>query len=134
MKNNIIIVVATIMILAGSLSGCLENPNKNDDVNSNLKFEEIILGNWTKIEQVGNYTYKIVYKFFSNLSFFSGIWESNSETYDMSLWGIYSINDEKLYLNVEEMYPSNSVHKYYFSDKGESLIFYYSFVKTSKFI
>ncbi len=119
-------IIYTIMIfLSIVLSGCLENSNSNDDETSNLKFEETILGTWTKIEIVGNYTYKIDYRFFSNSSFFSGLWDTSSESYNMSLWGTYSISNERLYLNVGGVSPSNSVHKYSFTDDGKSLILYY---------
>ena len=119
------IIYAIMIFLSIVLSGCLENSNNNDDETSNLEFEEKILGTWTKIEIVGNYTYKIVYRFFSNSSFFSGIWDASSESYNMSLWGIYNIRNERLYLNVGGVSPSNSVHKYSFTDDGKSLIFYY---------
>ena len=114
-----------MIFLSLVLSGCLENSNSNDNETSNLKFEETILGTWTKIEIVGNYTYKIVYRFFSNSSFFSGLLDASSESYSMSLWGTYSINNERLYLNVSGVTPSNSVHKYSVTDDGKSLILYY---------
>ena len=107
------------------LSGCLENSNSDDDETSNIEFEEKILGTWTKIEIVGNYTYTIVYRFFSNSSFFSGLWDVSSGSYNMSLWGTYSISNERLYLNVGGVSPSNSVNKYSFTDDGKSLILYY---------
>ena len=107
------------------LSGCLENSDNNDDEISNLNFEEAILGTWTKMEIVGNYTYKDVYEFFSNSSFFtsSSVWdmESNNE----SFWGTYNITNEKLYLNVGEVSPSYSGLNYSFTDEGKSLILYY---------
>jgi hypothetical protein len=106
------IVYAIMIFLSIVLSGCLENSNNNDET-------------WTKIEIVGNYTYKIVYEFFSNSSFFSGPWDTTSESYNMSLWGTYSISNERLYLNVGGVFPSNSVHKYSFTDDGKSLILYY---------
>jgi len=119
------IVYAIMIFLSIVLSGCLENSNNNDDEASNLKFEETILGTWTKIEIVGNYTYKIVYEFFSNSSFFSGPWDTTSESYNTSLWGTYSISNERLYLNVGGVFPSTSIHKYSFTDDGKSLILYY---------
>jgi len=119
------IIYAIMIFLPIVLSGCLEDSNSNDDETSNLKFEEAILGTWTKIEIVGNYTYTIVYRFFSNSSFFSGLWDTSSESYNMSLWGTYSISNEKLYLNVGGVSPSNSVNKYSFTDDGKSLILYY---------
>ena len=114
-----------MIFLSLVLSGCLENSNSHDNETSNLKFEETILGTWTKIEIVGNYTYTIVYRFFSNSSFFSGLWDMSSESYNMSLWGTYSISNERLYLNVGGVSPSNSVHKYSFTDDGTSFILYY---------
>jgi len=119
------IVYAIMVFLSIVLSGCLENLNNNDDETSNLKFEETILGTWTKIEIVGNYTYTYVYRFFSNSSFFSGPWDMSSESYNVSLWGTYSIDNERLYLNVGGVSPSNSVNKYSFTDDGKSLILYY---------
>jgi len=125
MNKHLIVIGTVVLLLAVGLSGCVENSNNNDDETSNLKFEETILGTWTKIEIEGNYTYKIVYRFFSNSSFFSGLWDASSESYNMSLWGTYSISNERLYLNVEDVFPSNSVHKYSFTDDGKSFIFYY---------
>jgi len=99
------IVYAIMIFLSIVLSGCLENSNNNDEV--------------------GNYTYKIVYEFFSNSSFFSGPWDTTSESYNTSLWGTYSISNERLYLNVGGVFPSTSIHKYSFTDDGKSLILYY---------
>ena len=114
-----------MIFLSLVLSGCLENSNSNDDKTSNLTFEETILGTWTKIEIAGNYTYKIVYRFFSNSSFFSGLLDANSDSNSMSLWGTYSISNERLYLNVGGATPSNSNLKYSFTNDGNSFILYY---------
>ncbi len=72
MKKKFIIYSIAIF-LSIVLSGCLENSNNKNDENSNIEFEETILGTWSKIKIDGNYTYKIVYRFFSNSSFFSAI-------------------------------------------------------------
>ena len=114
-----------MIFLSIVLSGCLENSNSDDDETSNLEFEETILGTWTKIEIVGNYTNTIVYRYFSNSSLFSWLWDMSSESYNMSLWGTYNISDESLNLNVGGFSPSNSVNKYSFTDDGKSLILYY---------
>ena len=119
------IIYSIIIFLSIVLGGCLEISNNKNDESSNLEFEETILGTWTKIKIDGNYTYKIVYRFFSNSSFFSAILDASSESDNMSVWGTYSINNERLYLNAGEVFPSTSVHKYYFNDDGKSLILYY---------
>ena len=119
------IIYSIIIFLSIVLGGCLEISNNKKDESSNLEFKEKILGTWTKIKIDGNYTYKIVYRFFSNSSFFSAILDASSESDNMSVWGTYSINNERLYLNVGEVFPSTSVHKYYFNDDGKSLILYY---------
>jgi len=124
MKKKLIIYSIAIF-LSIVLSGCLENSNNKNDENSNMEAVETILGTWSKIKIDGNYTYKIVYRFFSNSSFFSAILDTSSESDNVSIWGTFTINNEKLYLNVGEVFPSTSVHKYYFNDDGKSLTLYY---------
>jgi len=94
----------------------------------------MILGNWARNETFENFTYIIVYKFFSNQSFFSGLKDEGSESYNVSIWGNYSIDSEEIHYSIdsEEIQfnvggdtPSSSTHKYLISPEGDLLLLYY---------
>ena len=84
-----------------------------------------ILGTWYINETIEETTYKIVYEFFSNSSFFSGIWNPILKNYNMSIWGTYEIKNEKLYFTVNDPFSDESIHEYDISDDGNTLKLYY---------
>ena len=129
MKNKVIIIFLVIF-QSIAISGCLEEKKDNiEDItnedNSNQNYQEMILGTWNKIETVENITYKTVYKFFSNYSFFSGIIYENMETYNVSIWGTYNIDNESLYFSVNEDTSSEVANKYFIYEDGNIMLLYY---------
>ena len=129
MKKKVIFIILVIF-LSIVISGCLEEKkdnieDTNNDDNSNQNYQEMILGTWTKNETVENLTYKIVYKFFSNYSFFSGIIYENMESYNVSIWGTYNIDNESLYFSVNEDTSSEVANKYFIYEDGNIMLLYY---------
>ena len=112
------------------LSGCVEEKEENNEDETNEEtidqdYENMILGNWARNETFENFTYIIVYKFFSNQSFFSGLKDEGIESYNVSIWGNYSIDSEEIQFNVGGDTPSSSTHKYLISPEGDLLLLYY---------
>ena len=73
-------------------SWCVEEKEENNEDETNEEtidqdYENMILGNWARNETFENFTYIIVYKFFSNQSFFSGLKDEGIESYNVSIWG-----------------------------------------------
>jgi len=112
------------------LSGCIEEKEENNEDETNEEnidqdFENMILGTWVRNETFDNFTYIIEYKFFSNQSFFSGLKDEGIESYNVSIWGIYSIDSEEIQLIVGGDTPSSSTIKYLISPDGDLLLLYY---------
>ncbi len=111
-------------------SGCVEEKEEKneDETNEDIidqDYENMILGNWVRNETFENFTYFIVYKFFSNQSFFSGLKDEGIESYNVSIWGNYIIDGEEIQFNVEGDTSSSSTNKYLISPEGDLLLLYY---------
>jgi hypothetical protein len=125
MKINPILGGIIVIILVVGLSGCneqKENDNNEQTNDSNLKN---IIGNWYKEESYDDITYFVVYEFYSNLSFYSGIWDSSSHTVSSYVWGNFEIQDDRIYLNVTGENESSSLLKFSISEDGNSLTLFY---------
>jgi len=112
------------------LSGCVEEKEENNEDETNEEtidqdYENMILGIWVRNETYDNFTYIMVYKFFSNQSFFSGVKDEGIESYNVSIWGNYSIDSEEIQFIVGGNTPSSSTHKYLISSEGDLLLLYY---------
>jgi hypothetical protein len=83
-----------------------------------------LLGTWSMSEDIENSPYKIVYTFYSNSSFFTGVKNMSSNIFDLGLWGTYSLSDERIKFMVEEQ-NSTSDLKYLISDDGKTLTLFY---------
>jgi hypothetical protein len=119
MKKKLVLLGLPILIISISLSGCL---NDGEEQSSE---DERLYGLWYNEETIEDVTYRVVYEFFTNSSFFSGVWDSSFGDYTNSIWGTFKIKNEKLYFNVKGQDPSESVHKYSISDNGNILNLYY---------
>ena len=124
------IIYAIMIFLSIVLSGCVEEKEENNEDETNEEtidqdYENMILGNWVRNETFENFTYIIVYKFFSNQSFFSGLKDEGIGSYNVSIWGNYSINSEEIQFNVVGDTPSSSTHKYLIAPEGDLLLLYY---------
>jgi len=119
-----VFVVLLFVSLIFIFSGCTdsENSSSGDD-----NFQDGIVGEWFKVETVNNVNYKTVYEFLSNLSFFSGVWDSNSSSYTTFIRGTYEINEEHLYLTTPGVNTKWDVvvMKYSISEDGNELKLYY---------
>lgn len=112
------------------LSGCVEEKEENNEDETNEEtidqdYENMILGIWVRNETYNNFTYIIVYKFFSNQSFFSGVKDEGIEFYNVSIWGNYIIDGEEIQFIVGGDTPPSSTHKYLISSEGDLLLLYY---------
>jgi len=117
-----LIIGIIIMILSSVLffSGCtepVENTQKNPE-------NESIIGTWTVQEDSEESTYMVLYSFYSNSSFFTGVFNLTSLQYDTSLWGTYSLTETRITLEVTE-YDSTSNLKYSLSEDNNTLLLYY---------
>jgi len=108
------------------ISGCIEDSNNNENKDNNNKYyENLILGTWTRNETFENFTYIIDYIFYSNQSFFSGLKQVDQDSYNITIWGTYIIDDENIQLIVNGDIPSNSSHKYSINPEDDFFILYY---------
>ena len=117
--------VFSILFLSGCIEEKEENNNETNGENPDQDFKNIILGTWARNETFENFTYIIEYKFFSNQSFFSGLKDEGTESYNSTIWGNYSIDSEEITFNVSGDYPSISIHKYLISPEEDLLLLYY---------
>jgi hypothetical protein len=106
------------------LSGCVEENNK-EETNNDQDYENKILGTWIRNETYENFTFIIVYKFFSNQSFFSGVRDEGVDFYNVSVWGDYIIDSEEVQFIVGGDTSSSSTHKYFLSPEEDLLLLYY---------
>jgi hypothetical protein len=106
------------------LSGCVEE-NNEDETTNNQDYENMILGSWIKIETYENFTFIIVYEFFSNQSFFSGVKDEGVESYNVSVWGNYNIDSETIQFIAGGDASSSSTRNYLISPEGDLLLLYY---------
>ena len=113
-------IVLITIFLTLFLSGCTETTDSNEKNTESSS----ILGTWSVQDDTGNNTYKVLYSFYSNSSFFTGVLNLTSLRYDISLWGEYSYNDTRLTFIVSE-YNSTSDLKYSLSDDTNTLLLYY---------
>ena len=86
-KQIRILVLLSIVAIAAFLCGCT---GTKDDNSSEGSVNTELLGTWSMIEEAENSSLKIIYTFYSNFSFFSGVQNMSSKLYDFSLWGSYS--------------------------------------------
>lgn len=87
-------------------------------------YAERLIGTWSMIDEVGNFSFRIFYDFNSNSSFFTGVQNMSSQMYDFSLWGTYSISDSQINLTVQNPYSTSNL-KYSISEDGKTLMLYY---------
>ena len=121
MNRKHIIVVLSIIFLTIMLSGCTEDSTTNN-------VQKGIVGKWFQYEIINEVTYKNVYEFFSNLSFFSGVWDTNSDSYTVYIHGTYEINEEYIYMTIPGVNTKWEVlvFPYSISEDGNELKLYYS--------
>jgi hypothetical protein len=122
MNKNLIMITATLCIIS-VMSGCIDQPS-NTNGDSTVVVQGPIIGTWVNYETAENYTYKIVYRFYSNGSFFSGVQDETTGVYDVSLWGTFNISDDRIYMVAGEP-PSTADLKYSISADGRTLLLYY---------
>ena len=122
MGSKHILVVLFFISLTIILSGCTEteNPPTNN-------IQKGIVGTWFREEIINNVNYRIVYEFLSNLSFFSGVWDSNSSSYTYYIRGTYEINEEYINLTTPGVQTEWDVivMPYSISEDGNELKLYY---------
>lgn len=124
-QEKVILVFLTVIIsILLPLTGCTSLEDKNQK-NIGEEDDNIgIIGNWSMVDNTYNISYKYVYRFYENNSFFTGVENMSSQHFVMHLWGVYSINESMINLTVTEE-NSTSTLKYSISDDGDSLLLYY---------
>ena len=120
MNRKQIIVVLSLIFLTIILSGCTDDSSTNN-------VQKEIVGKWFQEEIINEVTYRTVYEFYSNLSFFSGVWDSNSNSYTAYTNGTYEINEEYIYLTTPGVNAKWDVlvFPYSISEDGNELKLYY---------
>ena len=108
MNRKHIIVVLSIIFLTIVLSGCTDDSSTNN-------VQKGIVGLWLQEKIQNHVTYRTYYEFFSNLSFFYRVWDSNSSSYKDNMIRTYEINEEYIYLTIPGV-----------NTKWEVLVFPYS--------
>jgi hypothetical protein len=103
------------------LCGCIETQETTDS--DNLVHDNL-LGTWSMSQEVENSSVKIIYTFYSNLSFFSGVQNVSSEVFDSQIWGTYFLNESRITFVVPEINSSTEL-KYSISDDGNNFLLYY---------
>ena len=116
MNNKLVSIIVILIFFIIGLSGCSEL----DD----MEGENTIIGTWSMIDYYYDISYKYVYVFYENSSFFSGVQNLSSLKYELSLWGLYSINESRITLTEPEQGSPSSL-KYSLSKDGNTLLLYY---------
>ena len=116
MTKKLLPIVIILILLIVKLSGCSETA---EDAEQNT-----IIGTWSMIDNYYDISFKYVYIFYENSSFFSGVLNLSSLNYELSIWGNYSINESRITLTETEKGSASSL-KYSFSKDGNTLLLYY---------
>ena len=103
-------------------SGCIEENNEDNNIQD---YESLILGSWTRNETFENFTYIIDYDFYANHSFFSGIKDEGVDSYNITIWGNYSVDENYIEFIVYGENPSTSSNKYSILSDEDLLLLYY---------
>ena len=122
MNKNFVIFTAILSTLV-AMSGCIDQPSDTNDDSTDV-VQGPIIGTWSNYESSENYTYQIVYSFYSNGSFFSGVREVTTGTYDVGLWGTFNVSDERVEMTAGDP-PSTASLKYSISADNTTLLLYY---------
>lgn len=117
MNNKKLVFVILLIFLVNIFIGCIQDT-------SSKTFEEKILGEWYREDITNDITYKFVYRFYSNNSFYSGVWREDTNNFISGIWGIYSISDDKLTFITTGQVESTSTHKISFNEDGNSFLLY----------
>lgn len=122
MNKNFVIV--TVMLCSLSvMSGCIDQPSDTNDDSTDV-VQGPIIGTWSNYETSENHTYQIVYSFYSNGSFFSGVRDVATGIYDVGIWGTFTISDERVEMVAGDP-PSIASLKYSISADNTTLLLYY---------
>jgi len=122
MNKNFVIV--TVMLCSLSvMSGCIDQPSDTNDDSTDV-VQGPIIGTWSNYETSENHTYQIVYSFYSNGSFFSGVRDAATGIYDVGIWGTFTISDERVEMVAGDP-PSTASLKYSISADNTTLLLYY---------
>ncbi len=116
-KEKKISVLLSITIIITFFCGCTDDSSESF-------IDTQLLGTWSMKEDVNNSSFKIVYIFYSNFSFFTGVQNASSKIYDFNLWGLYSLSNSRIKLIVFEQNSTSNL-KYSISDGGNTLTLYY---------
>lgn len=109
-------VVVFVVFVSVLLVGCTSSTNNG--------YDDQLIGNWSMIDEVGNFSYRIIYEFNSNLTFFTGVQNLSSQMYEYSLQGTYSVSDSYINLTVQNPYSTSDL-KFSISEDGQTLMLYY---------
>ena len=109
--------------------GCVnKDDTSSDSEDDSLSFDpyEKILGVWMSQGDEDGRTYVIVYEFFSNSSYFTGVFDMNTSSYMYSLWGMYDLDNETIFFYGASGTNITSSLDYAFSTDYKKIVLYFS--------
>ena len=109
-------VVVFVVFVSVLLVGCTSSTNNG--------YDDQLIGTWSMIGELENYTFKDFYVFYSNSSFFSNYQDVSSQIYGDGLWGTYSVSGSHITLTIQNPYSSSDL-KYSISEDGNTLLLYH---------
>ena len=108
--------------------GCVDNSDTTDsqkDSPSSFDPYEKIVGVWMSQGSNDNKTFAIIYDFFSNLSFFTGLFDVNTSSYVSSQWGMYELDNETVFFYGADGNNITSSLNYSFSTDFNTLVLFF---------
>ncbi len=124
MRKIPIIIIALVMLIAGLLSGCIQDSNTGLEHSEDTNY---IIGTWVNvtnsINSSGvNESFMSVYNFTDNIFNYSYYAIIGSTPYYAHTVGIYELKDGNLLLTNTSMVPAlNATFKYFFSNNYKNL-------------
>ena len=109
--------------------GCVnKDDTSSDSEDDSFSFDpyEKILGVWMSQGDEDGRTYVIVYEFFSNSSYFTGVFDMNTSSYMYSLWGMYDLDNETIFFYGASGTNITSSLDYAFSTDYKKIVLYFS--------
>lgn len=109
--------------------GCInKDDTSSDSEDDSFSFDpyEKILGVWMSQGDEDGRTYVIVYEFFSNSSYFTGVFDMNTSSYMYSLWGMYDLDNETIFFYGASGTNITSSLDYAFSTDYKKIVLYFS--------
>lgn len=121
-QMNWMITISSLIVFLSVFSGCTTTQEENSDDTNNESYD--LTGTWSMIDTIESTSFKIVYSFYDNSSFFTGVQNITTNQYELSLWGNYSVSNSRITMTVPNQNSTSSL-KYEFGEDGNKILLYY---------